>query len=155
MIAIASQRTRDQQTDWHEGFLELLPRIERYAHLALRRLPVEAKEDAVCEVIANCLCAYRRLFERNKPEQAFASVLVRYAAALYYRGRRIGTPQCSCDLYSTQVRQKARIELRSVGTPRDQRADWLECLVDNSRTPVPDQAHFRIEFPRWLSCQTR
>ena len=27
---------------------------------------------------------------------------------------------------------------------------WQEALFDNSRTPVPDAAGFRIDFPRWL-----
>ncbi len=141
-------------TDWQSEFLRLLPRIKRYAQFALRCLQGEAHEEALSEVIAQCLCAYRRLFERNQRERAYASVLVRYAVAMYYRGRRVGTADCSHDLYATQARQAAGFELRSLGTPLEQRRAWMECLTDNRRTPVPDQVHFRIEFPRWLRMQT-
>lgn len=27
----------------------------------------------------------------------------------------------------------------------------MESLIDNRRTPVPKQAAFRIDFPRWLN----
>jgi hypothetical protein len=29
--------------------------------------------------------------------------------------------------------------------------DWQEALVHDTQTPVPDQASFRIDFPRWLA----
>jgi DNA-directed RNA polymerase specialized sigma subunit len=35
-----------------------------------------------------------------------------------------------------------------LGTPQDQ--GWKEPLIDNRRSPVRDQAAFRIDFPRWL-----
>jgi hypothetical protein len=155
MITFAQQQRNNQTTEWHEGFLRMLPAIQRHARVALRRLKCEAKDDAICEVIANCLCSYRRLYERNELRRAYASVLVRFAVALYYRGRRVGTSQCSHDVYSARARTTAQLEIRSIGTPQEQRAEWMECLTDNCRTPVPDQAHFRIEFPRWLSKQTR
>jgi DNA-directed RNA polymerase specialized sigma24 family protein len=154
MIAIARQQHESQPADWHNGFLKMLPAIHRQVRIAFCRLTGEAKEDAVCEVIANSLCAYRRLHERNELHRAFASVLVRYAVALFYNGRRVGTRQNSRDLYSEQTRLKAGVEIHSCGTPRDQRAEWMECLVDNRRTSVPDQVHFRVEFPRWLVTQT-
>jgi hypothetical protein len=155
MIAIACQSQPIPTADWQTGFLELLPRINRYARRALYDLRGEAKADAMSEVIALCLCAYRRLAERNQLERAYASVLVRYAVAMYYRGRRVGTALCSKDLYSTRTRREAGVKILSIGTPVEQRQEWMECLIDDRRTPVPDQAHFRIEFPRWLRSQTR
>lgn len=135
--------------------MKMLPTIERYARRAFCGLRGEAREDAVCEVVAHCVCAYWRLHERNELHRAFPTVLVRYAVAQYYQGRRVGTSLCSRDLYSTKARQKAGIALLSLGTPRQQRAKWMECLTDNYRTPVPDQAHFRTAFPYWLRSQTK
>jgi hypothetical protein len=155
MIGIVQPPQLSPAADWQTGFLQLLPSLQRYAHFALRGLAGEAQEDGVSEVIANCLCAYRRLSERDELQRAFASVLVRYAVAKYYRGRRLGTVQCSRDVYSTRARKEAGIEIRSLGAPGEQLGGWMECLTDNRRTPVPDQAHFRIEFPRWLRTQTR
>jgi DNA-directed RNA polymerase specialized sigma24 family protein len=154
MIAFLNSPQASQMAGWQEGFLLLLPRIERYARRAFYNMRGEAKDDAVCEVVASCLCSYRRLFQRNELQRAFASTLVRYAVQLYYRGRRVGTSQCSRDVYARKTRRGSGIEMRSIGTPRGQRAAWMESLTDNHSTPIPEQAHFRIEFPRWLLAQT-
>lgn len=154
MIALPRQHAESQSAKWHAGFVELLPRIERYARAAFRRRVGESKEDAVHEVVANCLKAYRRLHDRNELHRAFASALVRYGVAQYYHGRRVGTAQCSRDVYSVRARHEAGVEIHSLGSLGEQHDEWLECLTDNGRTPVPEQAHFRIEFPRWLSTQT-
>jgi hypothetical protein len=150
---VHSPETR-QAIAWHAGFLKMLPILERYARNAFRGLLSEAREDAVCEAIANCLCAYHRLYERNEMHRAFPSSLVRYAVAQYYVGRRVGTAWTSRDVYSTRPRQEAEFEIHSLGTAGEQHEAWLECVTDNCRTPVPDQADFRIEFPRWLDAQT-
>ncbi len=155
MIAIAQERHASQPAAWHAGFLKMLPRIERSARVAFRSLRADVRDDAVGEVIANCLSAYHRLYERSELHRAFASPLVRFAVAQYHAGRRVGTSQCGRDLYGTRTKKDGRVEIRSIGTPMEQRQAWMECLTDNRRTPVPDQAHFRLEFPRWLRMQTR
>ncbi len=155
MITIPHDRHESQAAAWHEGFLRMLPRIERYARMAFRQLRSDVRDDAICEVIANCLSAYHRLYERNQLQRAFASPLVRFAVGQYYAGRRVGTSQCGRDLYGLRTRKEGQVQIRSIGTPVEQRQAWLECLTDNRRTPVPDQAHFRIEFPRWLRTQSR
>jgi hypothetical protein len=154
MIAIIRQPEETQTAGWHPGFLKMLPTLERYARVAFRGLRNEAKEDAVCEAIANCLCAYRRLYERNALQRAFPSALVRFAAAQYRVGRHVGNSWCSRDVYATRARQEAGVEIRSLEIRGKQHDAWLECLKDDGQTPVPDQAHFRIEFPRWLGTQT-
>jgi hypothetical protein len=154
MIALPHPPEACKATGWQAGFLQMLPTLERYALFAFRRLRREARDDAICETIANCVCAYRRLYKRNELHRAFASPLLRYAVAQYYIGRRVGTSWSSRDVYSTRTRLEAGIEIQSLGTSSEQRDEWLECLTDNRRTPIPDQAHFRIEFPRWLSTQT-
>jgi hypothetical protein len=155
MIAIAHARHDSQPAAWHAGFLSILPRIERSARIAFRTLRADVRDDAVCEVIANCLSAYHRLYERSQLHRAFASPLVRYAVAQYHAGRRVGTSQCGRDLYGLRASKDGQFQFRSIGTPVEQRQEWMECLTDNRRTPVPEQAHFRIEFPRWLRTQTR
>jgi hypothetical protein len=154
MIALPHPAEACTTTGWQAGFLQMLPTLERYARFAARRLRRETREDAICETIANCLCVYRRLYSRNELHHAFASPLVRYAVAQYHVGRRVGTSWSSRDVYSTRARLEGGIEIHSLGTSSEQREEWLECLTDNRRTPVPDQVHFRIEFPRWLSTQT-
>ena len=154
MIAFVDSVRSSQTNGWQAGFLAILPRIERYARRALCSLRGEAKEDAMCEVVANCACVYRRLFQRNEVERAFASTLVRYAVAHFYRGRLVGTPLCSRDVYSRRANGDRACTLLSLGVPSDQSGGWMEGLTDNHTTPIPDQVHFRIEFPRWLRAQT-
>src|SRR5688500_8049959 len=99
MIAFPKNSAK-ADAEWHAGFLKLMPRIERYARSAVRTLSLEARDDAVQEVIANCMCAYRRLYNRGELHRAFASTLVKYAVVQYHAGRRVGTSQCSRDVCS-------------------------------------------------------
>jgi len=154
MIAIATNSAESEVSTWQESFLEMLPMIEQHARIAFRGMDAETQDDAVSEVIANAMCAYHRLHERGELQRAFATALARYAVAQYHAGRRVGTSQCSRDVYSTRAKKKAGYDLLSLGTPADQHGEWMECLVDNRRTPVPDQVAFRLDFPRWLNSQT-
>ena len=100
------------------------------------------------------MCAYHRLHERDELQRAFASALARYAVAQYHAGRRVGTSQCSRDVSSRRARKKAGYEMLSLGAPGEQVGEWMECLVDNHRTLVPDQVAFCHDFPRWLNRQS-
>ncbi len=150
MIAVAEKTEEPATEDWHEGFLQMLPRIERQARAAFSDMDAEAQEDAVSEVVANALCAYERLYQRDELERAFASALTRFAIAQFYDGRRVGTPQCSHDVYFPQAKRKGDYEMLSLGAPGEQVGEWIECLHDNRYTPVPEQVAFRLDFPRWL-----
>ena len=33
--------------------------------------------------------------------------------------------------------------------------EWAEAIVEDHRTPVPDQVAFRIDFPKWLTLLSR
>ncbi len=136
----------------------MLPTIQRQARNAFRKLDAEAREDAVTEVVANATCAYKRLHERNELQRAFATALAKFAIKSYWSGRRCGTSQCSHDMYSSKAKQAAGYEMHSLGAPGDQVGEWMECLIDNRVTSVPNQVAFRLDFPRWLdeqSCRDR
>ena len=57
----------------------------------------------------------------------------------------------SRDVYDEHGRIKHGHQLKHIGSPREQCGGWKEQLVDNSRTPVADQAAFSIDFPEWLA----
>lgn len=137
-------------TNWQRGFMKLLPAIERHARCAFRVLDAEARDDAVAEVLANAVCAYQRLHERNELQRAFATTLAKFAIKSYWSGRRCGTSQCSHDVFSSQAKQVAAYEVRTLGTPGELSTEWSQCLVDNRLTSVPNQVAFRMDFPRWL-----
>lgn len=96
MIALAKTTT----PDWRKQFLELLPAIERQASYAFRYLEIEARTEAVAEVVANACVAFHRLVEKGKASLAYPTALVRYAVAQFYAGRRVGTPTNTLDVTS-------------------------------------------------------
>ena len=53
------------------------------------------------------------------------------------------------DVYSTRARLGGGIETIPWNLGR-QREEWLECLTDNRRTPVPDQVLSDQRVSRWL-----
>ena len=154
MIASANKSKEIEPASWQERFLELLPTIEQHARFAFRHLDAESQEDAIAEIVASTACAYERLFQRGEQARAFATVLARYAVAQFWDGRRVGTSQCSRDVFSLRAKQDGDYELLSIGAPGEKVGEWRECLVDNRRTRVPDQAAFRIDFPAWLESQS-
>jgi hypothetical protein len=152
---IAEQKSKSSTTNtWQDGFLELLPRIEKRASVVFRRLDPEAREEAVTEVVANAACAYERLFQRGELHRAFASSLAKYAIAHYFAGRRTGSPDNSRDVYSLLVPRKACQSIRSTHASKLSTDAWVAGLVDNRQTSIPDQVSFRMDFPRWLAHQT-
>jgi hypothetical protein len=128
----------------------MLPTIIRYAKASFREFDPETREDLVQECVANCVVAFARLVERGKQSIAYPTVLAMYAVRQIKDGRRVGKRVASRDVYDEHGRIKHDIQLRHIGCPRDQHGGWKEQLVDNRRTPVADQAVFRIDFPDWL-----
>ena len=88
MIATSTPTCSKPRSD--AAFLEMLPGIEKYARSAFRGLLAEAREEAVQNVIANALVAYRRLVELDKAALAYPTVLARYGVAHVRSGRRVG-----------------------------------------------------------------
>jgi len=129
----------------------MLPQILRQARRAFKDLPVETRQDAIAEVIANCTVAVARLAERNMLDLAYPTPLSLFAIRQYFDGRRVGNKIVSRDVYSAQGRGKGGYELRCLGTPREQRSGgWREQLVENRRTTPAELACFRLDFPHWL-----
>lgn len=153
MAAKTSKWPEPYAAPWQVSFVKLLPMIEQQASAAFRHLRAEAKEDAVSEVVANAMCAYLRLHERGELRRAFASALARYAVARYHDGRRVGTAQCSRDVYSQRAKRKAGFVMQSLETLIE--SDSEESLSDNRQSPVLEQVAFRIDFPHWLRLQGR
>jgi hypothetical protein len=137
-------------SDWQTGFLALLPAIERYARSQFRRLPAEAREEAVRDAVAHACVDYRRLAQRGALARAWASPLARYAVAQHRAGRRAGTSSASQDVYAPRAPQRAGFTLDRL-SDGDQ---WRDALIDDRRTSVPDQVAFRLDFPRWLLRQS-
>jgi hypothetical protein len=108
-----------------QRFLAILPRIELHARIYFRDLRCPAShDDAVAETLALAWHWFLRITEQGKDAGRFAGALATYAP----RHERV------------------------YGVPHGQdRMDAVEeRLRDNTVSPVPDQAAFRIDYPRWL-----
>ena len=150
MIAHAKPVEPRITPSWHAAFLAMMPTIIRYAKASFRDLDPDTREDLVQEAVANCVVAYARLVERDKESIAYPTVLAGFAVKQIKDGRRVGKSIASRDVYDEHGRIKHNLQLRHLGTPHEQCGGWREQLVDNSRTPVADQAAFRCDFPEWL-----
>jgi hypothetical protein len=153
MIAFA--RNLPTATDVQARFLELLPTIRTAAQVAFRGWDAEAREDAVTEVIANCYVAFARLAARDKIEVAFATVLARFAIRQLRVGRRVGSRFTVQDVMSPVAQRRRRFAVEQLDSVDPTTDAWLDSVVEDTSTPVADQAAFRCDFPAWLSQQRR
>jgi DNA-directed RNA polymerase specialized sigma24 family protein len=156
MIALPKPvRRRKRVPNWQQPFLEMLPAIKNYARRAFRDRDPEAREDAVQEVLANAAVAFARLAELDKIDLAYPQVLARYAIAQYHDGRRVGSRLRIGDVMSPYAKRKKGFRVESLDRFDKESGEWLEAVVEDTHTPVPEQVAFRIDFPTWLQSQTK
>lgn len=156
MIRIPAKKVSSEtppQPAWQAGFLRFLPRIQRHARVAFRHLDREAREEATQEVVAYALVTYLRLAEQNRLELAYPAVLAQFGVARVKNGRQVATRLNSRDVLSSYAQQKRGFSVGRLDRFDRNEADWMEVLVEDHRTPVPDQVAFRIDFPAWLESQ--
>jgi hypothetical protein len=156
-------KTKSMSAHPHAGFLTLLPAIERHAKVAFRGHPPAEREEATAVAVAAAFAAYVRLDAQGRnPARDFASGLVTYAVLHAKSGRQVGSRSSTADALSPLARRKRgfRVESlsatsvcpRAVGSGKSDRGNpFEERLRDNTQTPVPDQAAFRVDFPAFLS----
>jgi hypothetical protein len=138
---------------WQAGFLAFLPAIQRHARVAFSHLDAEAREEAVQEVVVYALVTYLRLAELNKLELAYPAVLARFGVARVKHGRQMATRLNTNDMLSPYAQRRKGFRVGRLDHFDSEEAQWKEVLVEDRRTPVPDQAAFRIDFPAWLESQ--
>jgi hypothetical protein len=155
MIAIAKQPRQTVTAQQNERFLEMLPLIRHRARLAFRRLRPENKEELVQEVIANAYCRFSRLVRTGKAGLAFATPLANFAIRQVISGRQVGNKQNCRDVTSIVAQRRQGFTLRTLPSDCSDSNIWSEILADDTLTPVPDQAAFRLDFPVWLKIQDR
>ncbi|HUE69715.1 MAG TPA: hypothetical protein VMP01_02405, partial [Pirellulaceae bacterium] len=154
MIAIAQPVRRPRKALWHERFLAMVPVIRRQARFAFRHIKKDSRDDAVAEVVANALVAFVRLVERGKGRLAYPTVLARYAVAQIRAGRRVGSGQKKNDVLAGMAGNRHGISVHRLDRFDSQSGRWVEVTLEDKRTPVPEQAAFRCDFPAWLATHT-
>ena len=92
---------------------------------------------------------------QGREELVFTTVLARFAVRQVWAGRQVGTRLNVKDVSSryAQRRKQIRLERLDRFDPKENR--WLEAVVEDHRTPVPEQVCFRVDFPEWLKTLSR
>ncbi len=136
----------------HDAFLTILPRIETHAAIVFRhvRCP-HRKEDCIQETVSQAWRWFVRLARRGKDARQFPSALATYAARAVKCGRRLCGQEKGKDMLSPLAQQRHSFVVSSLPTHSTLSATpFSEALADNTRSPVPEQVHFRLDFPAWL-----
>jgi len=163
-LPLPPDREKEFAVAQHAAFLEIMARIELHAQIRFRHLRCpHRRADAVAECVALCWAWFVRLAKRGLDGTSYASMLATYAVKQVRSGRRL-TGLNTRDAMSPQAQQRHNFIVESLPSSprashehlygdahgqRDQDA-FEERLRDNTTTPIPDQASFRIDFPRWL-----
>lgn len=134
---------------WQAGFLALLPDIQRHVWFAFRRLPMERREEAVQEALANALVAYRRLAEQGQADLAYATPLAQFAVKQVASGRQVGCSLNSGDILSRYAQQKRGFLVSRLHRPDATEETWQELLVADRRATPAELAASRLDFAAW------
>jgi len=128
---------------WQDGYQAIRPDVLARLRFAFRSLRPEQWEDAMQEAEAIVVVAYERLYRQGRVNVAFPTTLAHYATRQFRAGRRVGGNWRVNDVSSRGGLERL--------DRRDTDGKWKEVLLEDTRTPVPDQAAFRIDFATWLS----
>lgn len=156
MIAMAESFPVLSVEDLHAAFLRLLPRIELHARIYFRdvRCPQE-REDRIAETVAVAWKAFLSLAERGKDMSSFVSRFVTLAALAVRCGRRLCGQEAAQDVMSGVAQRRKGFAVGKLPDYATLEGNPLEeALHDNTRTPPPDAATFRCDFPEWLFALT-
>ena len=147
-------------------FLSVLPRIESHARMVFRhvRCPV-TREERVAEVSALAWKCFCRLVKRGKDIRQFPMAFAGIVARAVRCGRRLCVTERANDVMSPIAQRRHGFVVKSL--PRSTRTSledlyasphgqemqdaYEDRLTDNTRTPPPEQAAFRIDFGQWLT----
>ena len=156
-------------TSLHDVFLALLPKIQTHASISFRHIRCPAtRADKIAETIALGWKWFVRLHERGKDINEFVMHFVALVAKAVKSGRRVAGMAKAKDLMSERCQARHGFNVESL--PTSPRASYEaryskphgqqdydafeERLRDNTVTPPPDAAAFRVDFPQWRSSRS-
>jgi hypothetical protein len=133
-------------------FLSILPRIELHGRISFRHVRcADRRADAVAEVVAIAWKWHLGLAQRGKDATQFPATLATFAARAVRAGRRVCGRERSRDVLSPTAQRQHQFAVEHLPCCGTLSGNPLtEALRDNTQTLPPEQASFRIDFPRWL-----
>jgi hypothetical protein len=132
------------------AFLSILPWIELHGRCYFRHKRRDHQDESIAEMVALSWKWFVRLAEKGKDATAFPSVLATYAAKAVNNGRRLCGQEKPKDVLSPTAQRLQGFTISPL--PEDHGPNcsaFNEVLFDNTRTPVPEQVSFRLDFPAW------
>jgi hypothetical protein len=137
----------------HAAFLSVVPRIEAHGRVYFRHLKCpDRREDAVAEMVALSWLWFLRLAGKGKDATRFPAALATYSARAVRAGRKLAGKDRAGDVLSPMAQSRCGFTVRSLPCHSTLSGNPLEeALTDNTRSPVPDQVSFRIDWPCWLA----
>jgi DNA-directed RNA polymerase specialized sigma24 family protein len=134
----------------HAAFLAALPRIRAHARYAFRHVACpDTRDDRVAETVAIAWRQFARLHRRGKDPSRFVTTLALRCSQAVRAGRRLVRSDGARDALSPVARARHRFAVERLPHPRCGVPHLAEALADDTRTPVPEQAAFRLDYPRW------
>jgi DNA-directed RNA polymerase specialized sigma24 family protein len=143
-------------------FLAHLPRFEAHARFAFRRVGCpHARADLVAETVALAWRHFAALSRRGKKPEEFVTTLALRCSQAVKAGRRLAGCETGTDVLSPVARVRHGLSVTRL--PDHVRAldrhplpgALAEALADNTKSAVPEQAAFRVDFPRWRASLRR
>jgi hypothetical protein len=134
-------------------FLALLPRIESRARFHFRSVKCpDQRADRIAEAVALAWQWFLSLEQRGKDVTQFVTVFATLASRAARSGRRVAGMEQAKDVLSFRAQERGAFTLTSLSGSSPLLDNVLDDAVsDNTQTPPPDAAAFRIDFPRWLA----
>ena len=147
-----------------DRFLKLLPAVQKHARNQFRYLPDADREEAIAEAVAGALVNYRIAERHGKANTVTPGTLARFAILHVRSGRHVGS---SCDgkrdVLSRTAQRRYGFRVHTLPDERVHSYDcmndptlpvWKAVLMDDRRTPVPDQVSFRRDWSAFLAGQS-
>ena len=135
-------------------FLAILPRIELHATISFRGVACPGRrDDLIAETVAVAWRWFLRLAERGKGVDDFVMALADLAVRHVRSGRRLCRQESAKDVLSCRAQWTHNFTVQSLPEYESgvEGNEVIDALRDNTRTPPPEQAAFRIDYPAWLS----
>ncbi|MGE3806363.1 MAG: hypothetical protein AB7K24_16970 [Gemmataceae bacterium] len=144
--------SRRHRTRCQAAFLTILPMLEAITERHFHFLgDASTRADAVADVVAVCWAWFSRLWSRGRDARRFPASLAYLAIRHVKCGRRVQGAESSKDVLSPTARLRRGFQLERLELNGNyDEPEWQEALRDNTRSPVPEQACFRVDFPAWL-----
>jgi hypothetical protein len=143
------------RTSPHDGFLPLVPIVERHAQVVFRHLPPSDREEFACEAVAAAFLAYLSLTARGQDPFQFPSLLATRTVQHVQSDRHVGGSLNRQDVLSRADQRSQGFAVQSLDRLGPGNGDaWWEAVTDHSQTPPDEAAAFRVDFPDWLGTRT-